>query len=233
MQDSTQRYNIYGPIHKALRAMMAETLVQLGRTDWQDAGDRGQATAAIGQLLDFCASHLEHENDFVHSAMEARQPGSSADGSADHRVHVNVIRDLRDQVDAIAALDPQACSRVGDALYRSLAAFVGENYEHMHFEETHNNSVLWAHYQDDEIMAIEHAIVASIQPQENAVVLRWMLPNVSPQERALMLAGMRQQAPAEVFHGVLGMLRVHLSPRDWHKLSQALEFGEPALAAAA
>lgn len=233
MNNSNPRFNIYGPIHKALRAMMADALVQLGRTDWQDPVDRGQATAVISQLLDFCVAHLEHENDFVHAAMEARRPGSAADGYAEHRMHVNAIRDLREQVTALSELAPADCIRVGEALYRSLAAFVGENYEHMHFEETHNNSVLWAHYTDEEIVAIEHAIIASIEPHENAIVMRWMLPHVSPQERAVMLSGMRQNAPAEVFHGVLGMLRVHLTPRDWNKLSEALGFGEPALAAAA
>lgn len=233
MQENTPRYDIYAVIHKALRAMMAEALVQAGRTDWQDAADRGEALSAVRGLLDFCASHLEHENDFVHAAMEARQPGSSADGRADHRVHVNAIRDLRDQAAAVESLQGADAVRVGEALYRSLAVFVGENYEHMHFEETHNNQVLWSRYQDHEIMAIEHAIRASIPPQENAVVMRWMLPNVSAQERALIVSGLRDQAPPEVFQGAMGLLRVHLSARDWQKAEAAAQAASSPLAAAA
>lgn len=233
MQESTPRYNIYAVIHKALRAMMADALIQAGRTDWQDAADRGETLATIRGLLDFCASHLEHENDFVHAAMEARQPGSSADGQADHRVHVNVIRDLCDQAAAVEALQGADAVRVGEALYRSLAVFVGENYEHMHFEETHNNQVLWSRYQDHEIMVIEHAIRASLPPQENAVVMRWMLPNVSAQERALILSDMREQAPPEVFQGAMGLLRVHLSASDWQKAEAAVQSAGPSPLAAA
>jgi hypothetical protein len=37
-----------------------------------------------------------------------------------------------------------------------------------------------------------------------------------------MLAGMRQAAPAEVFDGVLSLVRPLLGGRDWRKLSVAL-----------
>lgn len=232
MQGSNPRFNIYGPIHKALRAMMAQAVVQTGSTDWQDPADRARALETATQLLDFCEAHLQHENEFVHAAMEARQPGSSADGFSEHRQHVNAIRDLREQTEALSSIGGLAAMRIGEAFYRSLAVFVGENYEHMHFEETHNNAVLWAHYTDAEIMAIEHALVASLTPEKSTLSLRWMLPNVSPQERALMVGGIRQNAPAPVLEGVLAMLRQQLAARDWQKLEQALS-GPAALAAAA
>ena len=44
-------------------------------------------------------------------------------------------------------------------LYQRLALFVADNYEHMSEEETHNQSVLWDTYTDDELRAIEGAIV--------------------------------------------------------------------------
>jgi hypothetical protein len=53
--------------------------------------------------------------------------------------------------------------------------------------------------------------------------LRWMLPSVSHAERVAMLSGMRQDAPAEAFAGVLGLTRAHVSARDWAKLAAALD----------
>ena len=222
MQKDMPRHNIYAAIHKGLRAMMGQALLHAGRTDWQDATESAETLAEVRSLLDFCESHIAHENDFVHAAMEARRPGSSGEVGSDHRDHANTMRDLREQAAALQDLSGDVASRVGEALYRALAEFVAENYEHMHYEETHNNAVLWAAYSDDELMQIHNALVASLTPEESALSLRWMLPNVSAQERAGMLQDIRAHAPAEVFTGVIGMLRGQLNARDWSKLSQAL-----------
>ncbi len=233
MHKDAPRYNIYALVHKGLRAMMGQTLLQAGRTDWQDMAETSEMLDQLGALLDFCESHIVHENSFIHPAMEARQPGSSGEVISDHRDHANAIRDLRDQAAALPGLGGDTATRVGEAMYRALAAFIAENYEHMHYEEIHNNTVLWAAYSDDEILAIEMALVASLTPAENALSMRWMLPNISAQERAGMLQGIRAHAPAEVFAGVIGMLRGQLNARDWTKLSQALGWEQDAVLAAA
>ena len=103
-----------------------------------------------------------------------------------------------------------------------LAAFVAENFEHMQREETEHNAVLWAHYSDAEILEIEHRIVGSLSPQESALTMRWMLPHMTPAERAGLLGGMRAQAPAEAFDGVLSQIRPLLGGREWRKLALAL-----------
>ena len=107
-------------------------------------------------------------------------------------------------------------------LYLRLSAFVAENFEHMQHEETHMNAALWATHSDDEIIAIEQRIIASHQPQEMMLAMRWMLPHLSPDERSAMLGGMRATAPADAFAGILGVIRPLLGGRDWRKLAQAL-----------
>ena len=107
-------------------------------------------------------------------------------------------------------------------LYLRLSLFVAENFEHMQREETQMNAALWVTHSDEEIRAIEQRIIASHEPQEMQLALRWMLPHLSPEERSAMLDGMRAHAPAEAFAGVLGLIRPLLGGRDWRKLSQAL-----------
>lgn len=44
----------------------------LGRVGWLDVFDADEMRATLAQLhalLDLCASHLQHENEFVHSAI--------------------------------------------------------------------------------------------------------------------------------------------------------------------
>lgn len=214
---TTNRYDIYAFIHKGLRAFMAHTLVRVGRLDPHDADEVAEVGAEVRALLDVCRSHLEHENDFVHAAMQARAPGSCAPAADEHEHHLEAIAALLQLLARVPGSTDGA-----QALYRALSAFVAENFEHMQHEETEHNAVLWAHYRDEEIMDIEHRIVASLRPEESQVTMRWMLPHLTPAERAAMLGGMRQGAPAEAFDGMLSMIRPLLGGRDWRKLSLAL-----------
>lgn len=211
------RYDIYAFIHKGLRAFMAHTLVRVGRLDAQDAAELAEVGEELRALLETCQSHLEHENDFIHAAMQARQPGACSRIAHEHEEHQESIAMLRGLLDRLPG-DPETAG----LLYRKLSAFVAHNFEHMVVEETEHNAVLWATHSDEELAAIEQRIVASLSPTESLLTLRWILPHLSPAERAAMLAGMRQAAPAEVFDGTLCMIRPLLGGREWLKLSQAL-----------
>ena len=81
------RVDMYAGIHKALRALMADTLVAVGRMDSSDSLELAQTTQRVVELLDFCRSHLRHENEFVHAAIEARAAGASAAIAHEHEEH--------------------------------------------------------------------------------------------------------------------------------------------------
>lgn len=221
--EAAPRRDMYAFIHKGLRAFMADTLTGLGRVDVEDELEFAQTCARVQQLLEFCRSHLRHENDFVHPAMERHAPGSAATVAQEHVGHEQAIAALAEGTARLMACAPDRRARAAHALYQQLALFVAHNVEHMHVEETAHNAVLWAHYSDAELAALEGALVASIPPEEMRVVLRWMLPFMAPAERAAMLADMRRQAPAPVFEGVLQIVRPHLSASEWAKLGRALE----------
>ncbi len=211
------RHDIYAFIHKGLRAFMAHTLVRVGRLDPHDAAEVAEVGAELQGLLAICRGHLEHENNVIHAAMQARAPGSATALGIEHEGHLVAI----DQLDQLLEQVP-GNSEAAQALYRALAQFVAENFEHMQREETEHNAVLWATHTDDEIRALEHRIVSSLKPEQSAVSMRWMLPHMTPAERAMLLGGMRRTAPAEVFDTVLSQVRPLLGGRDWRKLSLAL-----------
>ena len=214
---TTPRHDIYAFIHKGLRAFMAHTLVRTGRLDVRDAAELAEVGEELRALLTICRHHLHNENSFVHPALAAAQAGAVAGFEAEHVQHETAIAALEAQIDALPG-DPAALRR----LYLALSVFVAENFEHMQREETALNAVLWDAYDDDTIRGIEQRIVAAHQPEEMQLALRWMLPHLSPEERSAMLGGLRAQAPAEVFDGVLGLVRPLLGGREWGKLVQAL-----------
>ncbi|WP_395699294.1 hemerythrin domain-containing protein [Aquabacterium sp.] len=214
------RHDIYAFIHKGLRAFMAHTLVRVGRLDAHDPAEVAEVGAELKALLAICRGHLEHENHVIHSAMQARAPGSATALGIEHEGHIVAIDQLAQLLEQVPGN-----AEAAKTLYRTLSHFVAENFEHMQREETEHNAVLWATHTDDEIRALEHRIVSSLKPEQSALSMRWMLPHMTPAERAAMLGGMRRTAPAEVFDTVLSQVRPLLGGRDWRKLSVALDLG--------
>lgn len=216
-----QRYDMYAEIHKALRAFMCDTLVRLGSLGPGDALEGAAVLGQVRELLALCRGHLEHENDFVHRAMEARCPGSSAGTGEDHEGHEAAIRRLERDLEAAEGPGPDREGALR-RLYRSLAVFVGENLVHMAEEEAANNAVLWEHYSDAELLAIERELVASTGPDEQRLVLSWMLPALHPGERVRKLAAIRAGAPEPVYRQVLGLARTCLPEHGWQRLEREL-----------
>jgi len=220
--DATRRHDIYLFIHKGLRSFMGEALAAAGRMDPEDAGETARVLAQVRGLLEICRSHLNKENEYVHPAMEARRPGSCARTVRDHAGHERAFGAIEADVRAVESASDAARAAAVAKLYRQLAVFVAENFAHMEIEEAENNAVLWDTHTDAELMAIEQAIVASIPPQQKAVMLRWMAPALTPCERARLFTGLKRAVPEQAFTGMLTLVKPHLGDRDWSKLMAAL-----------
>ena len=210
---TTSRLDIYANIHKGLRAMMMDTLAAVGRANVHDSADLSAACERVLMLCDTCASHLEHEHEFIHPVMEAYQPGSTAQVAADHEEHLTAINELCAMARGLRTASP-AQEKAVLTLYRKLALFVAENFVHMHAEEAEHNPVLWASRTDAELLALEGSIVVSMPPAQNLLFLRWMIPALPPAERAALLGGLPPAA--------LDAVRPHLSPDDWGALNSTL-----------
>ncbi len=221
--DSVNRVDLYVGIHKALRALMTDVLIAVGRMDTDDESEFDWVSSRVLQLAEVCSSHLTHENEFVHVALEARQPGASARIAAEHGQHCEAIAALESAVHGMRASSKgESRTRAALALYRRLALFVAHNFEHMHEEETAHNQVLWNHYSDEELLALHARILASLPPEESLFTLRWMIPAMTPAERLAVLDDMRAHAPAPAFAAALDVVQPHLDVRGWAKLSRGL-----------
>ena len=221
-QPTQARLDIYGVIHKAVRAALCDALVLLGRSDPQDDADLDEMAERVRGLLVFCGQHLRHENDFLHPALEARAVGTSAEVSDDHVEHVASIRSLEQQLQQLMQTPAPARNAAALSFYHRLSHFVAENLEHMLVEESRHNAALWQHYNDAELAEIHNALVGSIPPAEMMDTLHWMLPHMHHAERVEMLLDMRAHAPAPAWDAALGVARQRLSERDWGKLERAL-----------
>lgn len=216
------RMDMYSGIHKAVRACMADTLVALGRVDVDDLAELEAGIARVTALMDFCESHLRHENEHVHRAIEARAPGAAEAVAHDHEEHAAHIARLRELARLLQQGRPAVRPAAAQQLYRELSLFVAENLRHMHVEETAHNAVLWARYTDAELVAIHDALVASIPPEEMMGISRWMLPAMNPAERLMLLADIQSKVPPEALQAMLDVVRPHLDEREWAHVCRGL-----------
>jgi hypothetical protein len=216
------RFNIYHSIHKAMRLMMCDALSRTGSVDPDDDAQVRTTLERVHALLELCAKHIAHEDAFLHPALEAARLGSSAPARGEHRHHEESIADLRDLAGLVGDTQGTARHTALDRLYKALAVFVGENFLHMHEEETGHNAVLWGSYSDAQLHEVHDRLVASIPPQEMMETLAWFLPALHATERAQMLLGMRAGMPAPAFEAVLGLARQCLSAPEFAKLQYAL-----------
>lgn len=181
---ATPRLDLYTPIHKAIRHFMTDTLLRVGRMDVFDPAELQATLGQLDGLLDQCIAHLDHENHFVHAAIEARRPGASHRMAEEHLQHLESIDALRTDADQLRRALPDRRPGLALRLYRHLALFVADNFAHMHHEETVHNTTLWALYTDAELHALHARLLASLQPEEAEATMHWMLPALNPGERA-------------------------------------------------
>jgi hypothetical protein len=216
------RFDMYAGIHKALRQCMAHTVHQLGAADVDDAAELAAALDGVQALLTLMKGHLQHENDFLHTAIEARRPGAARHTADDHQLHADAFANLEDEVAALRAARAELRAGIALRLYRHLAEFVGENLVHMQVEETRNNATLWELYTDAELVEIHDRLVASVPPAEMMVIARWMVVSLNPQELAGLYADMQQKAPPPAFEALYDVARQHMAPAAFAKLARAL-----------
>ena len=129
------RWDIYGPIHKGLRMAHGQMLTRLGSADF--SADQTELLADLGEHLRLCAQHLKHEEQFFHTALEARAPGAAAMLEEQHEGH-------RTRFAELAAPSPSSLGRAsaervdcGRSLYLQFSRAVGEDMEHMAEEDHH------------------------------------------------------------------------------------------------
>jgi hypothetical protein len=219
-----QRHDIYGPIHKALRASMGNLVSRLGATDFSDAEAAADALSGLRRQLAIGASHLHHEEEHIHSALEGRAPGASGRLEADHHHHEQSFAELEELMQAIEAAPDAARERLGRDLYLRFSQFVAADMAHMAEEEKVVLPLLHSLFSDEELMEMEGRIVASIPPQEMMLVMSDMIPAMYGSERVRFLSFAREGAPPEAFEAIMQYAAKPNLPRaDWLRLAEAFD----------
>ncbi|MBD1544827.1 hypothetical protein [Roseibium aggregatum] len=216
------REDLYYAVHKGIRLANARMLIALGRLDPADEEAVVETLTALSAHLDLSLSHLEHENREIHTAIDARCPGSSDHAAEDHDDHLHAFGELRRLAEDVASatVDRPACLR---RLYQRFALFFANDLLHMHEEETDLMPLMERNFSNEELAGIHQRIVQSIPLPEMIRYGRIMLGAASAPERVAMVTGMEMGLPSEAFSVLMGgIVGKAWRMGDWQALDSAV-----------
>lgn len=227
------RFDMYGPIHKALRHTLAGLVTELGTTSFGAPDVPHALLESIEAGLVFSERHIVHEDSFIRGPLLERAPTAVPSLDAAHVEHERLVAEIRGLVRAVATAPAPARPSLGRALYLHIAAFMADTLVHMNEEERVIQPLLEAHFTDAELVEIHGNLLASIPPAEMPEVIRRMIPAVSLEERVAILGGARAAAPPEAFAALAQVARASISADAWRDVAERLGLEAAPEAAAA
>ena len=205
------RYNTFYMVHKALRAMLYETAIELQKTDFDNDDEATSLIANITFVIDTFDKHAYNEDHFVFPAVQQYEPSVVDTFEQEHvRDHElsNKLRTLIKIYDSLRTNEEKI--QLGSAMRKSFVEFLSFNLVHMAKEEDIINNLLWRYYTDEQIRAIERQVIASQTPESTAVVWKWMLRGLSNQEITRWLTTVEKNVPTVVFNNLFAMAEKEL-----------------------
>lgn len=221
-----ERYNIFNKIHKALRALLYDTALQLQQTDFSVPSQARLAMERVEQVNEVFHSHAEHEDRFVLPAIAAIDLSLVNEFESEHEMDEALSAALDNLITSYNhAADDRARTDIGYALLKAFNEFIAFNLYHMNKEENKINQLLWENFTDNAIRSIERDIVASIPPENMELGNRWMLRGISNNEISSWLLAVKAEAPDFVFSGLLTAAQEELPAPRWARLQESLAEG--------
>lgn len=219
------RHKPYRHIHKALRRLLVQALVDAGKADPCVIEGRASLISAIGLVLDVFETHIDHENRYFHEPLRRKTIRATLPFDDDHRNQLQAAASLRVLLEELRNANEDAQS-LAYRIYLSFGEFVAENLQHMTEEETVLTRAIWKHMSDDEILDMERDLRINLTIEQTQSMLRWMAASLNPQELAAVLDDARRIASPSEFSEVLELVCEQIGSQNLADLLKATKPGD-------
>ncbi len=217
------RYNTFYQVHKALRAMLYETAIELQRTDFNIGEEVTSLLANITTVVDVFDKHAYNEDHFVFPAVEQYEPSVVDSFEQEHVKDHELSTQLRTLINIYSSLETdEQRIQLGSAVRKAFVDFLAFNLVHMAKEEDIINNLLWRYYTDEQIRAIEKQIIAIQTPESTAVVWKWMLRGLSNREIINWLRAVEKSVPEFVFNNLVATAEKELPSNRFQQVTGEL-----------
>ncbi len=182
----TTRFDLFTPVHKALRAALFDAMQQVARCDFALAPEAAAVAAALLRLSGFLSEHADHEDREILPEVARLSGELAADLQAAHARVGGLEHEVVRLAERLEGAPPVERLSLGRRLHDALGTLVAEQLLHMRREETEVNRLLWAHRTDAELVELHGRVVAAIPPARMQEWFALLLPAVNgPERRAL------------------------------------------------
>lgn len=220
------RYNIFGQVHKGLRALLYETALRLQQTDFINAEEAEASLTQVQTVIDLFDSHAHTEDTMVFAAIQQAEPSLVNVFEQEHEEDHALGQRMRGLLTAFThAVSSDDKAAVGVAITQSFIDFMIFNLKHMAKEEIIINDALWKYYSDFELHSITQKIVAGIPPQTMAHFSRWMMRGLSNIEITAWLKEIKNNAPDFIFQSLMQTAVQELEEQRWQLVQEAITEG--------
>lgn len=205
------RYNVFYQIHKALRALLYDTGIQLQQTDFIDTKERNAAIIRLEEVIAMFESHADKEDSYILPALQQYEP-SVTSLFADEHVQDHALGEQLNSLllRARQRLTGEEFIQLGSSINKTFTEFMVFNLNHMAKEEIILNQLLWRYYSDEEIHKITERILASIEPRFLQLASYWMVRGLSNNEIIFWLQQMKGKVPEQAFDGLIQLINAEL-----------------------
>lgn len=217
-----QRYNGFTMIHKALRAMLYDSALTLQQTQFADDKEAETALSKIEDVLFLFEGHAHHEDHFILPLIAAYEPSLVDEFESEHVTDLKLSNDLKNLINIFRNANfSEEKIAAGSALTKSFVEFMVFNLNHMAKEEVLINQALWKHYGDEQLIAGNRKLVASVKPEEMAIASKWMLRGVNYTDAIGWLSGIKAGAPSFVFDSFMQLASKEMKPEIFARVAAA------------
>jgi hypothetical protein len=207
----SQRFNSFNLIHKALRALLYDTALMLQQTLFADTTEAEVALDRVKTVINTFQQHAHHEDTFMLPAAGAFVPRIVEEFEKEHEEDMELGNRLIHIINSFrSARLPRERNMCGADLTKAFTDFMMFNIGHMAKEEVKINPVLWDHYTDQELMALNARLAATIPAEEKIFNAKWMMRGINKAEAIAWLTAVKQTAPSFVFQQLLDLTETEL-----------------------
>lgn len=207
------RFNLFKSVHKGLRALLADTLIQLQQTDFLIETQANATFERIKLVLLLMHRHTKWEEDIVFQKLGTAAISMTSYFTSQH-YHTDALT-LNMDILICGFEEAKTLTEkemVANSLLNAFIEFSAYNFNHMNMEEQLINPLLWQTYSDQELHELQLIHLNPAESKSELTFLQWMLIHNTNRELASWLNNMRHTTAASQFNRVYDLVQTVLSP---------------------
>ncbi len=221
-----ERYNILNQVHKGLKAFLYDTALLTQQTDFIIMDEAVLALDRIGEAMYLFGQHALYVERLLFPFVVEYHPALITSFKQQYQANAVLIQRLRGLLTAYDhAVSSDEKHTAGHAIQKAFTGFVVAHLEGMAREDSLLNSLLWRHYNDAELLALEKEIVAKLPPKDLSLLSTWIIRGMNNREIIEWLRAIEKTCIAAIFSTFFSSAEKELPETRWLKIQEALTEG--------